>query len=245
MKKILLVTLWTLSIFSSYIVGAQTFVTEHDTVYITTSNGGTYHNDIKNTSSQPINISWRPVSDDFPQSWKDAVGICDANYCRTNSVGTTDLWDNSPYTTVGLPYGPDSFALFDLQIGSSIASAPAGTHYLNIRITDVTNAGTNNKIITYVVNKFPTAVNKVNKSFDDVTLYPNPARSELNVLFNPDAGIKIISVYNLIGKAVTVFKLSSNSSAKLDVENLPSGVYFIRLIDGAGQVVATRKFNHQ
>ncbi|MBS1586330.1 MAG: T9SS type A sorting domain-containing protein [Bacteroidetes bacterium] len=244
MKKALLVIFWSLSILSSYMAGAQTFTTASDTVYVTTTNGGTYHNDITNISSQAINIRWIP-STDFPQSWMDNLGICDANYCRSNTVGTQSLITGAPYTTTGTPYPVGQSALFDLQIGPGIDTCPAGVHYVTVNLRDVTNGSGTNKNITFIINKFPTSVPKTTKPLDDVTLYPNPARNELNVLFNPDADVRIISVYNLIGKAVTVYKLSSNSSAKLDIENLPSGVYFIRLIDGAGQVVATRKFNHQ
>jgi hypothetical protein len=226
-------------------VGAQTFNTASDTVYITTTNGGTYHNDITNTSSQAINIRWTPTNTDFPQSWKDNVGICDANFCRSNTVNTTSLWDGAPYTTTGTPYSVGTPGLFDMQLSPGIDTCPSGAHYMTVNLRDATNAGGYNKNVTFIINKFPTSVPKTIKPLDDVTLYPNPARNELNVLFNPDADIRIITVYNLIGKAVTVYKLTSNSSAKLDIENLPSGVYFMRLIDGAGQVVATRKFNHQ
>lgn len=79
---------------------------------------------------------------------------------------------------------------------------------------------------------------------DGIAVYPNPAYGELNVLFDINTGIRNITVYNLIGKAITVYKVNGNS-AKLDTENLPSGIYFIRLIDGQGRVVATRKFTHQ
>lgn len=89
-----------------------------------------------------------------------------------------------------------------------------------------------------------TGIQSVNKTSDIVSLYPNPAGSELNVLFDGNAGIRNIIVYNMIGKPVTVYKVNG-SSAKLDIENIPSGIYFIRLTDAQGHVMATRKFTHQ
>ena len=245
MKKILLIAMAVVSLSSSYMVDAQTITTAADTVWITTANGGTYHNDITNTTAAPINIRWSVVNHNFPQSWLDNLGICDANLCRVNNIGTNSLQTGGPYTTVSTPYPAGGTALFDVQLSTGMDTAVSGTYYITCNVKDVTSASGTAKNVTFIFNKFPTSVTKTVKAADEVTLYPNPARNELNVLFNPDAGIKIISVYNLIGKAVNVYKLSSNSSAMLDIQNLPSGIYFIRLIDGQGQVVATRKFTHQ
>jgi hypothetical protein len=79
---------------------------------------------------------------------------------------------------------------------------------------------------------------------NDVILYPNPASNYLNVIFNPDAGIKNIAIYNLIGRVVSVFRVSGNS-AKLDIDNTPSGIYFVRLMTDQGEIIATRKFTRQ
>ncbi|OJW82104.1 MAG: hypothetical protein BGO69_16025 [Bacteroidetes bacterium 46-16] len=244
MKKSLLISFSVLSLVSTYAVKAQTFTTEADTVFITTTNGGTYHNDITNSGSIDIDIKWKVTSFNLPQSWQDVFGICDANLCRNNTPSTSDLFNGGPYTTVGTPYTAGDTKLFDIQLGSGMATAASGTGYVTINLRDNTNANPTSKNITFIINKFPTSVAKTTKS-DDITLYPNPAKNELNVLFNPDADVKIISVYNLIGKAVTVYRLTSNNSAKLDIENIPTGIYFLRLIDSKGQVIATRKFTHQ
>jgi hypothetical protein len=99
--------------------------------------------------------------------------------------------------------------------------------------------------MTFLVTKFPTSVSTTKTSTDGISLYPNPASDELNVLFNPNGGIKNITIYNMIGKAVTVYKVTANNSAKLDIQNIPAGIYFIRLSDAHGRVVATRKFTRQ
>lgn len=86
---------------------------------------------------------------------------------------------------------------------------------------------------------------KDNFGNDLVTIYPNPARSELNVIFDSKLDIRTIAVYNLIGKVVSVFKVTSGTSARLDIDNIPSGIYFIRLTDSQGKVAATCKFTRQ
>jgi hypothetical protein len=235
MKKILLFTIGCLSLLSSIVVSAQTFTTAADTIYLTVSGDYiTSHNDITNISAQNIDIRWSAVTD-FPNDWKALLGICDAQVCA----------DINGHMTSGAPYAIDTAKLFDMQISAGFSSVTPGTHYVTATVRDITNTSGTVKSVTWIVTKFPTGVAKTTKVDDDITLYPNPARNELNVLFSPDAGVKIISVYNLIGKAVNVYKLTSNNSAKLDIENLASGIYFIRLINGQGQVIATRKFTHQ
>ncbi len=238
MKKILLVLFGAFNLLGSYAVNAQaTFTTDKDTVFATVyGNNATFHNDITNTSSQAINIRWTVGNNDFPTTWLSNTGICDAELCQTDLT--------VPHSTVGAPYKVDTANLFDIQL-SGFNSAPSGTHFMVVNIKDITNTPSYNKDIVFVINKFPTNVPKTTRPDENITLYPNPAKNELNVLFNADADVKIISIYNLIGKAVNVYRLTSNNSAKLDIENMPSGVYFLRMIDSKGQVIATRKFTHQ
>ena len=101
------------------------------------------------------------------------------------------------------------------------------------------------KTLTYIAYASSTGI-KTTSSSDDVVLFPNPAREAVNVIFDGRAGVKTIAIYNLIGKMVSpVYKPSGNNSAKIDVNEMPAGVYFIRLMDGQGRVVATRRFVHQ
>jgi hypothetical protein len=85
----------------------------------------------------------------------------------------------------------------------------------------------------------------ISKIQDEIIIYPNPAHEEVNIIYGADAGVKNIVIYNLIGKTVSAFKPIDNSSASLSIENLPTGIYFVRLIDAQGAVVATRKFTKQ
>ncbi len=80
---------------------------------------------------------------------------------------------------------------------------------------------------------------------DEIVIYPNPAHDEVNIVYGADAGVKTIAIYNLIGKVVSVFKPIDNSSANLSIDNLPMGIYFVRLVNAQGAVVAARKFTRQ
>ena len=99
------------------------------------------------------------------------------------------------------------------------------------------------KTETFIVNKWPTSVPVVTND-DDITIYPNPAREELNVVYSNTADVKNIAVYNIIGKVMNVYRVSGNS-ANLNLRNVPAGIYFVRLLNANGGVVATRKFTRQ
>ncbi len=79
----------------------------------------------------------------------------------------------------------------------------------------------------------------------EISMYPNPAHNELNVIFDAASDVKNILVYNIIGRVMSVYKITDSNSANLNLENIPSGIYFVRLINSHGEMVATRKFTKQ
>ncbi|HYD21922.1 MAG TPA: T9SS type A sorting domain-containing protein [Flavipsychrobacter sp.] len=216
----------------------STFSTPHDTV-AATFNGSTIdlHNDITAIGS-PSQIYWKSAGTNFPASWStnSSVSVCDNNTCLNNQ--NNNMLNGSEYLSAFYQPGvPGLFkASFDLTTGVS------GTYYVNYLLRDSASGDT--KTITFVVTKFPTSAGSLSKNNDEVTLYPNPATDDLNVVFGANDGVKNIAVYNVIGKAIVVYKVAGNS-AKMDISRLPNGVYFLRLSDAKGQVVSTKRFTKQ
>ncbi|MCB0697899.1 MAG: T9SS type A sorting domain-containing protein, partial [Chitinophagaceae bacterium] len=224
-------------------VQAQTFVTEADTVEMTLyKNLEVLYNNITVTKSDSIKIDWKVKSHNFPTSWGALghLGICDNNSCRDNS--NNQLLDGTTHTSD--KYAPNVKGDFHFQmVAYNDASIIPGTYYATLTLKE--NGGTYEKDITFIFNKWGTNVGTYGKNTDNnITMYPNPARNELNVTYSKDMNVKGISVYNLVGKQVSNYRVNG-TSAKLDIDNIPSGIYFIRLTDNAGQVVATRRFTHQ
>ena len=86
-------------------------------------------------------------------------------------------------------------------------------------------------MIQPVLAKEEVALSVVNNN-TDWKVYPNPVTSEL--FFETSAHRNIISIYSLQG--VLVYKVAVNSNmAKLDVNNLSSGVYFVELLNTKGR----------
>ena len=221
---------------------AQSVDTQHDTVTVSGAGFFDAYNYIINTTTSPITIQWKVIATNFPSDWIANTGICDNNTC----ISGAGLWPSSSSTTYECSY-PASVTngTFKMQIDLATAAGTTtpGTHYLRVRINNKF-ATSDTAIQTYIVTKTTTSVSVV-KSTGDVTMYPNPATTALNVVYDASADIKNIAIYNIIGKQVNMFRVSGATSASLNVENLSDGIYFVRLMNSNGEVVATRKFTKQ
>lgn len=219
---------------------AQSFTTQSDTVYATVNGGidANIYNKITNTSGAPFAITWKRIADNFPTSWKNSpsvFGVCDNYNCYNNTL----VFNGSSHTSNN--YNPGVAGDFHLQLNID-GSAVSGSYYLTINL----DGGGTSKNITFVVNKFATGINNVSGKNADISLYPNPARNTLNVSFDDQSGVSTIAVYNLIGKEVSAYRVNNGSSnVQLDIDNIPAGIYLLRMLDAQGHVLATRKFTHQ
>jgi hypothetical protein len=215
---------------------AQTFTTSSsqsgDTLSFAAPGYHEFHNTITNTSNDTIWITWHlvPSQSYVPSGW------------------TVTAWDNN----VAYPFNSVSHTSNYIRAGYSadfaIAFDPNGltqgsNSYIAQVLTD--NASGTTKAIKYSFTKTPTGVNTIQQQADDeIEMYPNPAPNDINVVFNESLGVKSIAIYNLIGKSMLLYKTQGNS-AKLNIESLPAGIYFLRFMNPQGMVVATRKFTHQ
>ena len=63
---------------------------------------------------------------------------------------------------------------------------------------------------------------------NEVTIYPNPASSILNIENKSNESVAAISIYNLNGAMVKEVK-SSTSLQSIAVADLQSGIYFVKI----------------
>ena len=251
MRKILLFIVCACGLLSSIDVKAQaTFTTQADTVYMSITTGATVPDYITNITSSALNLKWRVSATNFPSDWTDsaALGICDNSLCRQNGT-SGQLWNGTSGTAFSATYGANSTddSMGDFHLALNFASATStGSHYLNVFVQDVTSGiGGYSKTMTFIINKIPAAVTNINNPENNIVLYPNTAHDEVNVVYDQGADVKNIAVYNIIGKVLAVYKVTNNTSANLNLENIPSGIYFVRRINSPGDVVVTRKFTKQ
>ena len=240
MKKTLLLSAL-VGLFSYSDSTAQTFEFQRgDTameVYTSGSNMYVY-NRPRATSSAGVTLEWKMTFDGIPASWT-LTGVCDNISCRSSAESRNSSWKPT------MQYD-DSYSANDFHLAyEDMAAVPNNTSAVaQITVRDVASTSSQ-KVVTFIASKSATGVVNVTRSDDEVVLYPNPAREHINVLFNANAGVKNIALYNLIGKPVMVYRIQDNNSAKLDLNNVASGVYFMRLLNAQGNVVATRRFTRQ
>lgn len=243
MKKILLLSALLGFLFNTAAT-AQTFTAENgDTSMVIYSSGNSLKvfNRLKSASSSPVTLRWRVTnpSTALASGWT-LTGLCDNIQCHSASTTLDNNWKTT--FQYGSTYDP---LLNDFHIEfENMTAAPAGTSVFQVQVQDVNNTSSQ-KNLTFIATKNAAGVVTITRSSDDVVVYPNPARDFVNVLFDGNAGVKNIALYNLIGKPVMVYRVQGANSARLGLDNVASGVYFMRLLNAQGNVIATRRFTHQ
>lgn len=236
MKKSFILIVSALLLFISSVAVAQSFTLTYDST-TTNISGSTGTINIINPVVIPsgsVTLQWKVVYTNFPIQWIGGTGICDNHLCYGNVAITTGSTQTSdPYTVSGT----NDFHL-QANMDSFIAN---GCYRVKVKLWNQASPN-DSTITTFTLCKYPASVPVV--KLTEPVIYPNPATNELNVVFDANADVNLISVYNLIGKVVSVYRVSGNS-ANLNLENMPSGIYFLRLMSSNGQVVATRKFTKQ
>lgn len=219
---------------------AQSFTPEKDVAKIAASGYVDLYNNITNTTSDTITIAWKVIDHNMPQSWVDdaAFGLCDNVTCYDKNIlsGSTQVTD----TVSGV--SPNNKMLFKVQIDVSsptVSVTNSDPIYLDVELIN----GSTTDTVRFEMFKWSTNVSKIEVK-EDVTLFPNPAKDKLNISYPKSLNVKSIAIYNLVGKQLKSYKVNSNN-VKIDIEQIPSGIYFTRLIDNTGRVVATRRFTHQ
>ncbi|MDR1122362.1 MAG: metallophosphoesterase [Dysgonamonadaceae bacterium] len=88
----------------------------------------------------------------------------------------------------------------------------------------------NNTVLYWEGEKIVTSVPEILLS-DRIALYPNPVKEELHIETTLD--VKEINIYDVYGKPVKQVK---GKPAFIPVEELPSGIYFVKLLTEEGDV---------
>lgn len=78
--------------------------------------------------------------------------------------------------------------------------------------------------VASIYNSIPTGIRSyINNQNSQISIYPNPTSSILNIEVREQTHISIINIVGEIVKTETI-----NGTSKLDVSNLNAGVYFIQ-----------------
>ena len=149
----------------------------------------------------------------------------------------TYLWDFGDGNTSTSQYPTHVYAsIGDYQVCLTINDS-AGCQ--NTYCDSVLSADTIN-IMSPIVAGVPTITNNQNTI---VSLYPNPFSNSCTIRFDGNNLINAeLKVYDLLGQEVKSVYLGSNKQIILNRDNLPSGMYFYRLIQNKTEVISNGKF---
>jgi len=81
------------------------------------------------------------------------------------------------------------------------------------------------------------SINELEK--ENVSVYPNPVKEVIN--FKLESNANTILLLDVTGKTVKSIK-ANNTSVKVPLSNLDNGIYFYKVINNVGNVVAANKF---
>jgi len=259
MKRILLALMVSVALLP-FAAKAQTptasFTTAADTVWMDVITSADSNDEITNNMGYNLTLKWEVIAaPTFPAAWyaDTALSICDNASCRNNTGGL--LWNGTSGHMITSTYyanathdSTEAFGFFPSLGGCSIG----GTRAITINIADSTRGtagyGYSKHIVFVITHPGSTlsAPNTIAGTTDNsVNLYPNPAKDELNVVYSAAADVKTITVYSIIGKVMGVYKVTDTEGANLNISNMPSGIYFVRLTNSNGEAVVTRKFTKQ
>lgn len=242
MKRITLLAAFIVSLVSSSATFAQSIsMKSGDTAKVLwTTPGDIQVNDfIINNNSYNTKVRWVVTAFYADPNWTFG-GFCDNHSCYGSGTN---------------PLSPVLSGTSDMIVGKSTADAHAFFNgdlaakntkaYITVQFTDTTFGGST-ITATYYAYKDATGIITVAKSDDNISIYPNPAQGYIDVRYSSNDDVKNIAIYNLIGKLVSVYKVSSNTSAHCEFnDEMPSGIYLARITDSRGNVIATRKFTRQ
>ncbi|MCX7737681.1 MAG: T9SS type A sorting domain-containing protein [Candidatus Kapabacteria bacterium] len=86
-------------------------------------------------------------------------------------------------------------------------------------------------------------LNVNNKISDELSIFPNPAIDYIEIIYNVETGLRPaytegINIFNILGECVlSVETQHAVSLQRIDISNLPLGIYFVRLGDWVGRFV--------
>jgi Secretion system C-terminal sorting domain len=220
---------------------SQAFTVAQDTVWFAQPTVlTTIHDNLTVTGSSPLTIKWQidTANSDFPYDWmynaSGGTSFCDNAGCYSSSIDTAGTMITSSYSS--------SATDFHMNIDLASATTTSGSYHMTVKFSTFGVIPPTTATETFI--SYPPTMVPMVKSADEVMVYPNPATTSVNVVYDGGLDIRNVAIYNIIGKMMSIYKVSGNS-ANLNTENLSSGIYFIRLINSHGDVVQTRKFTRQ
>jgi hypothetical protein len=240
MKKFTLIAALLAAVSLSNIASAQSFSCDKDTSKTAWGAVGypvDVHIKASNATSSDIYIYWRLLNLHKDANWT-LDGACDNKVCLVEA--DPGFLDGTGTFTTNVIHATEYCDFKVTFLGDAAANGSKAIATLELK------SGSTTDTATFIGYKSAAGISGSILQNNDVSIFPNPATNYIDVVYNPSSDVKSITVYNLIGKIVNVYKVTNKNSARCEFNaDMPSGIYFVRIADSKGNIIATRKITHQ
>ena len=154
------------------------------------------------------------------------------------SESLTITWDNDPaVSSWNIQYRPTGGQLSTASSNTNSYTLTGLTANTSYQIQVQANCGDGN------LSDWSPAITVTTTGIESwlensVTLYPNPAKEYVDIRVDGDLNVTTMEMYDVYGKLINTVNVIDNPT-RINVSNLASGMYFVRVTTEAGAVTKT------
>lgn len=180
----------------------------------------------KNTAASTKKFVWRRTIIAMTNGWQSLV--CDSKGCWASTV------NDAPEQ---IELAPNATSNIDAYIRPNHISGAATIEIKVYEVGNETNAITGRYLFSTT-----TSTKDAGKSGIGVKVFPNPVTDYFSIQDDNEVVERIV-VYNMIGRAVKNYSTNVNNNNKYNLNDLPEGLYIVRLLNSRGATVKTVRLN--
>lgn len=179
----------------------------------------------KNTATTTKKFVWRRTIVAMTSGWQSLV--CDSKACWSSGVS------EAPEQ---IELAPNAVSKLDAYIRPNRI---AGSATIEIKVYEVGNEA--NAVTGRYLFTTTTSTKDGGKNNGSVKIYPNPASDYFSIQDDYDVVDRVV-VYNMIGRVMKNYN-TNNANNRYTLNDLPEGLYIIRLLNNKGATIKTVRLN--
>jgi len=185
---------------------------------------------VHNEGADPVTYYWDiDRNANFPSEW--GISVCDCWLCymegqetaNCDMECTTEAQDSFMFTIYVHPHGVEAVGELTFKLLGNCGD-------------DTTLISSNT--LTYAVS---VGSSTMNSEDSNILIYPNPTLNSFQIA--ADENIESVVIYDIVGREILVAEHRSGQS--YDVSNLEQGIYVVRMMDKASEVVKVVKLTRE
>jgi hypothetical protein len=186
--------------------------------------GGSFYPSVAGTGTHNITYSYTDLNS-CTNSASTSIAVNNLPSVSISGLNASYCLNSSPVTVSGNPPGGNFSGPGMAANIFSPSTAGAGLHDIVYMYADPNNC-MNSDTVTVLVDPC-TGLAEI-ETDDAVTVYPNPAKDKITLIWDNIDRFDVIIIYSKLGQKLIEIPAGENS-ANIDLSQLTPGIYFIRL----------------